>query len=194
MARPGPGWNKGTKPPSDPHPFLQKLGTDIERLSHAMDRKHKFQLEQATKVPNRFVTVHGLTVPDPTQPVPVPVQIAPGRLDRDTIIISNTGMFALVVGNTPFNTENNGFTIAAGGQLNMFAKDAVFGWVTGGNTTTVDILETLYDLDQVFERDFKPDLEARFDSAKLDTIGPIQTDKDTGIDEIQWADTEYGKR
>jgi hypothetical protein len=136
-------------PPNElpaPHPFWERLRNEISKLTAEIEKTtFHWQLEQASKTPHRMSTVNGVIVPDPTLATGATArQLAPRRTDRETVILSNTGSYALLIGNSPSNAMNNGFTIAAGGSVSIDVKDAVFGWCVGGNTTTVDVLETLY--------------------------------------------------
>jgi hypothetical protein len=103
-------------------------------------------MEQAEKTPHRFTTVQGITVPDPSQAGNAASvrQIVGSRMDRETVVISNTGMNPVFIGNSPQNAQNNGFTVAGGGAISLDTQEAVFAYATTAKSTTLDVLETLY--------------------------------------------------
>lgn len=173
----------------EPHPFLVRLSEGIERLANEMERYHMYQLEEASKTADNYVTVHGIIVPEQSQLTPFPSQIAPGRVNRKTIIISNTGGHACCVGNTPDNALGNGFTIANGSMLSVDTQDAFFAWVPSSNTTTLDILETLYDLHRTFKVKFKTQVGARYDDQPYENNPEIETARNTGVDENTFRGT-----
>lgn len=133
------------------HPFWHGLKDSLERLIQRLEGTVEWeQIKQAEETPNSFTTVQGIAVPDPTQVNTTaqpgrPTQIVGARKNRETVIISNTGQNAIYVANNPNDAIKNGFTITSGGVLSMDTNSDVYAWCPGGSTSTVDVIETLYD-------------------------------------------------
>jgi hypothetical protein len=116
-------------------------GELIDALANVDLSLHEFQLGQAKKQPDNFVTLQGIVIP-----VGVPFQVSAKRVNRNTIIVSNTGTDKIYVGNSSRDCQT-GKSIGAGGQRAVQTRQAVWVYMptaTPEATTTIDLLETLY--------------------------------------------------
>lgn len=135
--------------PREGHPILHRL---LDELANLRGSIVELQRSEAKKQPDNYLTQGGpgaFVVPDLTQANgAVPVQLSGKKYNRNTIVISNTGSIACLIGNSESNVVSNGFTLAAGGVITIQTRQAVWAYIAGvtvaAGQTTLETLENLY--------------------------------------------------
>lgn len=141
---------QGRIPPG--HPVLHRL---VESLAKLSEELHRYQLIEAEKQPDNFITRQAVAVPDQTQTNGArAVELSGKRINRNTIVISNTGSHPVYIANSQRDAEaNQGFTVSNGASLQIEARQAVWAWAPAASSSTVDVLETLYGVPDIEKHD-----------------------------------------
>ncbi len=120
------------------HPVLLRMVREIHKLGSVL------QLLKAAEVPDSFSTRGAILIPDADNAAGA-VQLSGYKANRSTIVISNTGANAIKIMNGETFDQRQAFTVLGGGVQEIECKEAVWACIaTASQTSTVDILETLY--------------------------------------------------